>query len=198
MSSGVVVKPSKEIIDKLGSCLRGLYGVLREVLGDVGFRRRYGDVVESVLGVICGGVDVWFVVVSELLCSKLEDGGIYVYPAIYLGQGLNDNMDEHVIVLSRYLLDVDEKALCRNMLHELIHVAGFDEDVAGELTDALSERFPEIFGSGSDAVKVIDDIVERKGLTCIFIEEAVKKNPEIIDKLRRYAISIRDLVKCES
>ena len=137
-------------------------------------------------------------VVSELLCSKLEDGGIYVYPAIYLGQGLNDDVEEHVIVLSRYLLDVDEKVLCWNMLHELIHVAGFDEDVACELTDVLSERFPEVFGSGSDAVKVVEDVVERKGLTSIFIEEAVDKNPEIIDKLRRYAISIRDLVKCES
>ncbi len=195
MGSSVVVRPSKEMIDRLGSCLRVLYGVLLETLGDPVFRGRYGGVVERVLGVVYGGVDVWFVVVSGLLCCRLEDGGVYVYPVVYLGQGLG-GVEEHVIVLSRHLLDVDEKVFCRNMLHELVHVAGFDEDVAGELTDVLSERFPEVFGLGGDAVKVVDDIVERKGLTCMFIEEAVEKNPETIDKLGRYAISLRDLVKC--
>ncbi len=109
-----------------------------------------------------------------------------------------NNEGVRVIVLSRELLGFDERAFCRNLLHELIHVAGFDEDVAGELTDALSERYPEIFGPGDEAVKAVNSIMKKNTLTCISVEKTVEKNSEIITKLKRYAITLRDLVKCES
>ncbi len=74
VGSGVVVEPGKEVVYKLRSCLKNIRGVLVEALSDMGFRERYGGVVNRVLGVLCGSIDVGFIFVSGLLCARLENG----------------------------------------------------------------------------------------------------------------------------
>ena len=128
----------------------------------------------------------------------MRENRVYVYTALYIGSGSSDAIEKGVIVLSQHLFDADERVFCRDVLHELVHAAGFDENMADELTDALSEKFPETIASGEESSRTTGELIEKSGVTCIFlekeVEKATKKGIDPVTKLKQHALPLKELL----
>ena len=56
----------------------------------------------------------------------------------------------------------------------------------------LSELHPEVLGNADLSAKATRDAVEQAGVpTCLFVEEAIEKDVNVLQVLRRYAIKPR-------